>query len=87
MEVLLPRAPGGEMRADEMQCRVQRIDEASAPFFVALGAVWDDATVARWSADPFGMLWLMQGSRLRPDTGLEVFVKMICFASANMTDH
>jgi hypothetical protein len=27
------------------------------PFFGAFGAAWDDAMVARWSADPLGMLW------------------------------
>ena len=27
------------------------------PFFGAFGAAWDDAMVARWSANPFGMLW------------------------------
>jgi hypothetical protein len=25
--------------------------------FGALGAAWDDAMVARWSANPLGMLW------------------------------
>jgi hypothetical protein len=27
------------------------------PFFGAFGAAWDDAMVARWSDNPFGMLW------------------------------
>ena len=27
------------------------------PFFGAFGAAWDDAIVARWSANPLGMLW------------------------------
>jgi hypothetical protein len=27
------------------------------PFFGAFGAAWDDAMVARWSANPLGMLW------------------------------
>jgi hypothetical protein len=27
------------------------------PFFGAFRAAWDDAMVARWSADPLGMLW------------------------------
>jgi hypothetical protein len=27
------------------------------PFFGAFGAAWDDALVARWSANPLGMLW------------------------------
>ncbi len=27
------------------------------PLFGAFGAAWDDALVARWSADPLGMLW------------------------------
>jgi hypothetical protein len=26
------------------------------PFFGASGAAWDNATVARWSANPLGML-------------------------------
>ena len=26
-------------------------------FFGAFGAAWDDAMVARWSANPLGMLW------------------------------
>ena len=35
----------------------QALDEAYVPFFGAFGAAWDDAMVARWSADPLGMLW------------------------------
>jgi hypothetical protein len=27
------------------------------PFFGAFGAAWDDGMVARWSANPLGMLW------------------------------
>jgi hypothetical protein len=27
------------------------------PFFGAFRTAWDDATVARWSANPLGMLW------------------------------
>jgi hypothetical protein len=27
------------------------------PCFGALGAAWDDSMVARWSANPLGMLW------------------------------
>ena len=27
------------------------------PFLGAFGAAWDDAMVARWSANPLGMLW------------------------------
>jgi hypothetical protein len=26
-------------------------------FFVTFGVVWDDAMVARWSANPFSILW------------------------------
>jgi hypothetical protein len=33
------------------------LDEAYVPFFGAFGAAWDEAMVARWSANPFGMLW------------------------------
>ena len=33
------------------------LDEAYVPFFGAFGAAWDDAMVARWSANPLGMLW------------------------------
>jgi hypothetical protein len=33
------------------------LDEAYVPFFGALGAAWDDAMVARWSANSLGMLW------------------------------
>jgi hypothetical protein len=36
----------------------QALDEAYVPFFGAFGAAWDDAMVARWSANPLGMLWL-----------------------------
>jgi hypothetical protein len=32
-------------------------DEAYVPFFGAFSAAWDDAMVARWSANPLGMLW------------------------------
>ena len=35
----------------------QNVDEAYAPFFGAIAAAWDDAMVARWSANPFGMSW------------------------------
>jgi hypothetical protein len=35
----------------------QGLDEAYVPFFGALGAAWDDAMVARWSADPLAVLW------------------------------
>jgi hypothetical protein len=35
----------------------QALDEAYVPFFGAFGAAWDDAMVARWSANPLGMLW------------------------------
>jgi hypothetical protein len=35
----------------------EALDEAYAPFFGAFGAAWDDAMVARWSANPLGMLW------------------------------
>jgi hypothetical protein len=27
------------------------------PFFGAFGSAWDDAMVARWSANPLRMLW------------------------------
>ena len=30
------------------------LDEAYVPFFGASGAAWDDAMVARWSANPSG---------------------------------
>jgi hypothetical protein len=32
------------------------LDEAYVPFFGALPAAWDDAMVARWSANSLGML-------------------------------
>jgi hypothetical protein len=32
------------------------LDEAYLWFFGAFRAAWDDAMVARWSADPLGML-------------------------------
>jgi hypothetical protein len=35
----------------------QVLDEAYVLFFGAFGAAWDDAIVARWSANPLGMLW------------------------------
>jgi hypothetical protein len=31
------------------------LDEAYVPFFGAFGAPWDDAMVARWSANPLGI--------------------------------
>ena len=35
----------------------EALDQANVPFFGAFGAPWDDAMVARWSANPLGMLW------------------------------
>ena len=35
----------------------EALDEAYVPFFGAFGVAWDDAMVARWSANPLGMLW------------------------------
>ena len=35
----------------------QGLDEAYVPFFGAFGTAWDDAIVARRSANPLGMLW------------------------------
>ena len=35
----------------------EALGEAYVPFFGAFGAAWDDAMVARWSANPLGMLW------------------------------
>ena len=32
------------------------LDEAYVPFFGAFGIAWDDAMIARWSANPLGML-------------------------------
>jgi hypothetical protein len=32
------------------------LDEAYVPFFGAFGTAWDDAMIARWSANPLGML-------------------------------
>jgi len=37
--------------------RSEGLDEAYVPSFGTLGAAWDDAMVARWSANPLGMLW------------------------------
>jgi hypothetical protein len=34
----------------------QALDEAYVPFFDAFGVAWDDGMVARWSANPLGML-------------------------------
>jgi hypothetical protein len=34
-----------------------RSSRAYTGFFGAFGAPWDDAMVARWSANPLGMLW------------------------------
>jgi hypothetical protein len=34
----------------------EALDEAYVPFFGAFGTAWDDAIVARWSANPLGML-------------------------------
>jgi hypothetical protein len=38
------------------------LDEACVPFFGAFGAAWDEAMVARWSANPLGMLWPEMGA-------------------------
>ena len=35
----------------------EALDEVNVPFLGAFGAAWDDAMVARWSANPVGMLW------------------------------
>ena len=35
----------------------EALDQAYVPHFGAFGAAWDDAMVARWSANPLGMLW------------------------------
>jgi hypothetical protein len=35
----------------------EALDEAYVPLFGAFGAAWDDGMVARWSANPLGMLW------------------------------
>jgi hypothetical protein len=35
----------------------QALEGAYVPFFSAFSAAWDDAMVARWSANPLGMLW------------------------------
>jgi hypothetical protein len=35
----------------------QALDEVHVPFFGAFDAAWDDTMVARWSANPLGMLW------------------------------
>ena len=35
----------------------EALDEAYVPFFGAFGTAWNDAMVARWSANPLGMLW------------------------------
>ena len=43
------------------------LDEAYVSFFGAVPAAWDDAMVARWSANSLGMLWpeRMRHSRRR----------------------
>jgi hypothetical protein len=33
------------------------LDQAYVPYFGAFGTAWDGAMVARWSANPLGMLW------------------------------
>jgi len=33
------------------------LDEAHVPFFDPFGPAWEDAMIARWSANPLGMLW------------------------------
>ena len=47
----------------------QALDEAYMPFFGALGAAWDDAMVARWSANPLAMLWPTMGAAFVSDGG------------------
>jgi hypothetical protein len=39
------------------------------PFFGAFGVAWDDAMVARWSANPPGMLWPEREAVLVPSGG------------------
>jgi hypothetical protein len=41
------------------------LDEAYVPFFGACGTAWDDGMVARWSANPLGMLWPEMDAALR----------------------
>ena len=43
----------------------EALDEAYVPFFGGFGTAWDDAMVARWSADPLAMLWPGKGSGAR----------------------
>jgi hypothetical protein len=40
-----------------VRANVRALDEAWGPFFGASGAAWDNGMVARWSANPLGMLW------------------------------
>lgn len=35
----------------------QQLNQAYVPFFGAFGTASDDPMVARWGADPLGMLW------------------------------
>jgi len=36
---------------------VLAVDKVYVPFVGAFGAAWDDAMLARWSANPLEMLW------------------------------
>lgn len=43
-------------RCDWQFLTTQTLRQADVPFFGAFGAAWDDGMVARWSAEPLGML-------------------------------
>ena len=53
----------------------EALDEAYVPFFGAFGAAWDDAMVARWSANPLARISqcaptarITSGGRFHPDS-------------------
>lgn len=54
---LAVRGQQGPRRSLRAEARRQPRRREVARFFGAFGAAWDDAMVARWSANPMGMLW------------------------------
>jgi hypothetical protein len=50
---------------------IEVLDQAYVPFFGTFGAAWDDGTLARWSANPLGMLWPEMNAAFGPDDRLQ----------------
>jgi hypothetical protein len=55
-----PRPPPAAVPStsgDGSSSAARRSTKPYVPFFGAFGAAWDNAMVARWNANPVGMLW------------------------------